>query len=222
MNIVRFLTNTPTEVTLASSQGTVIEGRYGDQIMFTLADGRIMYVPPTVAAQIQENGIGAGERFDVCKTLVRSGRQRSIDWLVRKKDSPEQDTQIEAASPADTPRTQLEDDLRASIEIATTKKTDETDTAAAPLPTSEATQANKNGTTNGTAGAGQNGNGHPTPPTPVTKLEHALKTAIFAAHNAERYGAEIGYVVRFDSDAIKSMAITVLINMSEGARRWSN
>jgi hypothetical protein len=57
---------------------------------------------------------------------------------------------------------------------------------------------------------------------PLTKLESALKTAIAAAHNAEKFGAEIGYVVRFDSDAIKSMAITVLINMSEGARRWTN
>ena len=48
---------------------------------------------------------------------------------------------------------------------------------------------------------------------------HALKTAISAAYNAEKYGAELGYVVRFDADAIKSMAITVLINMSEGGRR---
>ena len=30
---------------------------------------------------------------------------------------------------------------------------------------------------------------------------------ISAAYNAERYGAELGYVVRFDADAIKSMAI---------------
>jgi len=84
---------------------------------------------------------------------------------------------------------------------------------------------------------GKNGSGHPSAPaaavaplngssstahsqsTPVTKLEHALKTAISAAHNAEKYGTDLGYVVRFDADAIKSMAITVLINMSEGARR---
>ena len=53
----------------------------------------------------------------------------------------------------------------------------------------------------------------------VTKLEHALKTAISAAYNAEKYGSELGYVVRFDADAIKSMAITVLINMSGESRR---
>ena len=36
---------------------------------------------------------------------------------------------------------------------------------------------------------------------------------------AEKFGSELGYVVRFDSDAIKSMAITVMINMSERASR---
>jgi hypothetical protein len=50
-------------------------------------------------------------------------------------------------------------------------------------------------------------------------LEHALRTAIAAAYNAEKFGSELGYVVRFDADAIKSMAITVLINMSDGNRR---
>jgi hypothetical protein len=42
---------------------------------------------------------------------------------------------------------------------------------------------------------------------------------VSAAHNAEKFGAELGYVVRFDADAIKSMAITVLINMSERPAR---
>jgi len=60
---------------------------------------------------------------------------------------------------------------------------------------------------------------NPTTSNPTTKLEHALKTAISAAHNAEKFGSELGYVVRFDADAIKSMAITVLINMAQGARR---
>jgi hypothetical protein len=51
---------------------------------------------------------------------------------------------------------------------------------------------------------------------PSTKLEHALKTAIRAASNAERFAAELGYQVRFDADMITRQAITLLINMEKG------
>ena len=105
MNIVRFQINTSAEITLASPEGTVIESRYGNQVMFTLADGRIMYVPEIVATRIQENGIQAGEPFDVCKTLVRNGRRRSVDWLVNKKNSLAHEKPVQAASIEDTPPT---------------------------------------------------------------------------------------------------------------------
>jgi len=51
---------------------------------------------------------------------------------------------------------------------------------------------------------------------PISLLERALKTAILAAHSAEQYGEEIGYVVRFDQESVKSMAVTVLIGMQGG------
>jgi hypothetical protein len=75
---------------------------------------------------------------------------------------------------------------------------------------------------NGHIGTNENGSvpaAGQTASVPATKLEYALKTAISAAHNAEKFGSELGYVVRFDADAIKSMAITVLINMSERSAR---
>lgn len=59
----------------------------------------------------------------------------------------------------------------------------------------------------------------PQPSQPATKLEQALKTAILASANAEKYGAEIGYTVRFTPEAIKCMAISVLIGMEQGGRR---
>ena len=46
---------------------------------------------------------------------------------------------------------------------------------------------------------------------PGTRLEHALKTAVSAAANAEREGARIGYSVRFTPADIRAMAISVLI-----------
>jgi hypothetical protein len=207
MNILPFHLNVPAEVILERSEGTLVQGRYGDRVMFSLADVRVMYVPPFVANKIQAEGVAAGERFELCKTQVRKGSRRAIEWIVRHLDPFEE--LACPAEPTDTsrvangsvagpvlasdpePETPLERDLRASIELVAA-----------------------NG--NGNAYSGTRTGAQPAPP---TKLEHALKTAISAAYNAERFGAELGYVVRFDADAIKSMAIPVLINMSSGNHR---
>lgn len=190
MNIVHFDMNAPVEVALESPQGTIVQGRYGDRVMFQLADGRVMYVPPIVATKIEANGITTGERFELCKARVADGRRRSVEWRVRRLD-PE--------DPRTSSDSQLESDLRASMEIALV-------------------QRRQDGAKNSTASGHASPEGA-IPKPPSTKLEDALKTAISAAWNAEKFGAELGYVVRFDSDAIKSMAITVLINMNEGGRR---
>jgi hypothetical protein len=191
VNIVQFAMNSPVEIALQSPQGTVVQGRYGDRVMFHLADGRVMYVPPIVADKIAANGIPPGELFELCKARVSEGRRRSIRWQVRRL----------ARDPAQTPsESQLESDLRDSIAIAL-KNRSHPDAASANGDSQHSIRA------------------EPSSPSPSTKLEHALKTAISAACSAEKFGAELGYVVRFDSDAIKSMAITVLINMSEGGRR---
>ena len=204
MNILRFQTNVPNEVSLESPQGIVVQGRYGDRMMFNLTDGQVMYVPPIVANKIEAEGIGPGEPFELCKSQVKTGQRRSIEWSVRRLD-PER-TARDTSWAIESPETQLESDLRASVTIANGKngKSPVADEPPPNLPIEEENLTVKPATQ------------------PLTKLESALKTAIAAAHNAEKFGAEIGYVVRFDSDAIKSMAITVLINMSEGSRRWAN
>ena len=223
MNILRFQPNVPILVALQSPQGVVVEGRYGNRMMFSLTDGRVMYVPPIVATKIEAEGIAAGERFELCKAQIKNGHGRSVEWALRRLDPEEQ--LVEVARDAPAPETQLERDLRVSAELANAKKADHESAESphsAPVPAMPMTNANGNG--NGASAvparpvpvAAQNDNSQPRS---VTKLEHALKTAISAAHNAEKYGSELGYVVRFDADAIKSMAITVLINMSGESRR---
>lgn len=51
---------------------------------------------------------------------------------------------------------------------------------------------------------------------PETALELALKTAVSAAAEAERHGAQIGYAVRFRPEDIRALGITVLIGMQSG------
>jgi hypothetical protein len=223
--IVRFDMNVPIDLTLKYTAGKTVEGRYGNRVMYTLADNRVMYLAPIVASRISQLGIEAGELFQICKLEKREGQRKFIEWRVQRLENE--------------PETQLEHDLRESIKVAQAAKDALPSEAAeesglqspdampeqaqdqpqllepspAPVP---AVVPPPNGS-NGTASSnGRNGNGQPAS---MTKLEHALKTAITAAYNAEKYGTELGYVVRFDADAIKSMAITVLINMSEGSRR---
>ena len=279
--ILRFEMNVPVEVSLRHAcQGKPIEGRYGNRVMFTLADGRVMYVAPIVASQISDLGIQPGERFQVSKQLKRQGSRRLIEWNVQRVASePEtqlerdlresiaiaqtaktipssevtgelnpQSPQLEQSAPPDTmltpdsvsvpidsrdgttsaapqnaiahPATALEDAAKASnsdghrgAEVSPTHES-AAPLAAAPKPASVPVA---NGSANGLQSSTPKNGNHP--PLVTTKLEHALKTAISAAYNAEKYSADLGYVVRFDADAIKSMAITVLINMSEGSRR---
>jgi hypothetical protein len=204
MKILHFEMNVPKELALASPSGTLVEGRYGNRMMFHLSNGQVMYVPPIVATKIEEAGIAPGESFELCKTSVRDGRRRSVEWNVKRTDAP----------------SQLEQNLRASLDAVHGK----TATARGPQLVEKegasdippfAPVHNGNGNHGGPPHS-ENANNHPAS---ATKLEHALKTAISAARNAEIFGSELGYVVRFDSDAIKSMAITVLINMSGEGRR---
>lgn len=59
----------------------------------------------------------------------------------------------------------------------------------------------------------------PKPGLPPVRLEAALKTAVYAAVQAERYGESLNYSVRFTPSDIRAMAISVLIGMNQDARR---
>jgi hypothetical protein len=56
--VVKFPINTPVEVTLQFEAGKRVEGRYGDQVMYSLLDNRVMYVPPYVEQRFQELATG--------------------------------------------------------------------------------------------------------------------------------------------------------------------
>jgi hypothetical protein len=86
--ILRFNTNAPVEVALRWDDGKRVEGRYGEQIMYTLDDQRVMYVPPVVAKQIQELGIRANQMFEICKAELREENKRWIEWRVRRIEEP--------------------------------------------------------------------------------------------------------------------------------------
>ena len=86
--IVKFPINTPVEVTLQFEDGKRVEGRYGDQVMYSLADNRVMYVPLYVEQRFRELAIGAGEPLLLCKKVVKDGSRNRTEWSVRRAPQP--------------------------------------------------------------------------------------------------------------------------------------
>src|ERR1700679_2429443 len=79
---VQFQTNVPVEVALKYNDGKEVTGQYGDQVLYTLTDGRVMYVPPIVKKRIDELGIGRGELFTLTKAEKKNGTRRTIEWVL--------------------------------------------------------------------------------------------------------------------------------------------
>ena len=168
---IAFQANVPVTVALAYADGLQVEGRFGDQIMYTLADERVMYVPLLVRTKLVELGIQPREPFTICKAERKEGNRRFIEWQVNKgTDSDEQ-------SPSATP--------------PVNGKTNGHDT---PKPSS----------------------GH----SAVSHLERALAASIDAAIAAEQDAATKGFSVRFGSEDLRAMALSLFIQHArEGGLR---
>ena len=49
---VVFEANVPVTATLAYADGLKVQGRFGDQVIYSLTDGRVVYVPPLVRRKL--------------------------------------------------------------------------------------------------------------------------------------------------------------------------
>jgi hypothetical protein len=225
--MVRFQANVPIEIALQCTDGVRVEGRYGDRVKYTLTDDRTMYVDPLVAERIKELAIQPGELFQICKRQAKKGNRKTIYWVV-------------GPDPAESP---LERDLRASLERATAPEI-----APHPAPVSSANASSSpilpapppipfheleasapgtrvlnghsvpNGSGNGSSPARPSTDDVPPRP-PDTQLAHALKTAIAAAADAEKFAKTLDYSIRFTTEDVRSMGITILIGMQQRTPR---
>ena len=226
--ILKFEMNVPVEVALEGEGGITVAGRFGDRVMYTLTDHRRMYVAPFVARRINELGIQPGDRFRISKRQVKTGQSKSIEWQVERIAEGE---------------TQLERDLQESIDQVKARKhappSSESfsvvslEPVAVQPPTSEELNAPKpvvcetnaipepvlNGSVNGHLGSTVPPAQHNHRPAPDTQLAHALKTAIAAAAEAEKFAQTLDYNIRFTTEDVRSMGITVLIGMQQRVPR---
>src|SRR5579863_678323 len=96
---VQFQTNVSIDVALKYNDGKEVTGQYGDQVLYTLTDGRVMYVPPIVKKKIDELGIGRGELCTITKAEKKNGTRRTIEWVVATDGSGDRKTQSRVQQP---------------------------------------------------------------------------------------------------------------------------
>ena len=78
--VVEFPANTPVTVALKYAQGKTVSSQSGERIMFSLADGRVMFLDPEVGGKIHGLGVNVRENF----TLTRKWDGLASTWEVAR------------------------------------------------------------------------------------------------------------------------------------------
>jgi hypothetical protein len=180
---VVFETNVPVTAALAYSDGIKVEGRFGDQVMYSLSDERVMYVPPVVRDKLVGIGIQQHEPFSICKAERRNGNRRFIEWVVKRVKS-EQPGVHKAGNGDDSRSAEVSTDIAASCVAG----------------------IGSNVKSNGKVVDARNGS-----KTPGASLHMALLLSIDAAIAAEHYASAKGLSVRFGSEDLRAMALSLFI-----------
>ena len=104
--VLRLETNVPVVASLMFDDGLPVQGRYGDQIMYTIAtDGgeRVMYVDPNVSQMFEKLGLKRGEPFRIGKMTHKDGNRRGIEWKVSRLEPEEMAPAVESGEAAPPP-----------------------------------------------------------------------------------------------------------------------
>ena len=177
---VVFEANVPVTATLAYADGLKVQGRFGDQVMYSLTDGRVMYVPPMVRDKLVELGIRQNEPFAIWRAERREGNRRFVDWVVEPDGS---------ATPVQ-------------------RATAHSDASGSPVNGDSGARVKSDGNGNG------NGKQSSAPTklgTAETALRAALTASIDAALVAEQYASAHGLSIRFGSEDLRAMALSLFI-----------
>ena len=68
------------------AEGMEVEGRYGDEVMYNLQDGRVMFVPLSIRDQIRKLEVKPGEPLQVCNREVDVLGEPCIEWTVSRRE----------------------------------------------------------------------------------------------------------------------------------------
>jgi len=222
--VLRLETNVPVVASLLFDDGLPVEGRYGDQVMYTIttdAGERVIYVDPHVSQMFENLGLRRGEPFRIGKFTRTDGNRRGVEWKVRRLEPEEMApaTPSPFDDPPPTPPAPFDDPPPV-----------ESGSAAPPSP------PRSNGTA--TSGAPERHPNVPQPTTPAPQpaqpprtpvpfvgrqdgqyILSALVNMIDICDAAKHYAQAKGMELRFSAEDVRALAITCFINSKNGGRR---
>ena len=208
---LRFSTNIAVEVALRFPEGKQVQSKLeggADQMMYSLADGRVMYVPLHIGERIRELRIGPGERFSLVKAEVKTGNRRGIEWQVARVDPPPAPPAPRPAAPTAPQAAKPEGAEAQPVTPAGVQSQPSTIVNGTTPP------VNGNGTAKANAAA-------PIKASFAAAAEEFMVTAIEAARKAEEYAASHSCSIRFTSEDIQGLAPTLFIQAArEGWLTW--
>ncbi len=79
--VVEFPPDVPVTVALKYSHAKTVSSQYGERFMFSLADGRVMFLAPDVRAKIEALGINVRENFTITRRWYeQQGSPATATW----------------------------------------------------------------------------------------------------------------------------------------------
>jgi hypothetical protein len=81
--VVEFPPNIPITVALKYGHAKTVSSQYGERFMFSLVDGRVMFLAPEVGGRIESLGINARENFTITKKWDEQ-KGSPITWEVAR------------------------------------------------------------------------------------------------------------------------------------------
>jgi hypothetical protein len=228
---VEFTPNVPVEVALAYQTGKIVKGVNGDRVMFSLVDGRVMFLDLGPAEKINSLGIKAREPFFLCKHWSGKKTERAEwnAWLAPEAEKRRAQTDARAAGDGSTVE-RLQRSIDRAEEIKVGVQRDGTFVVpgagvAAPAPvgvtasTSAPNSGHGNGSTHGNGAGGSSG----APKHPDPSIFQGWSQFLLAETNAlvDVYAAALSYASQKYGNQVKpedvrSLLVTAFIQRAKG------
>ena len=192
--VLRCKPNIAEHIALKFADGINVSGEYGNQVLYTLADNRKLYVPPIVAKKIKDLKIGAEERFSLCKRIAPGNR---VSWEINRVDPTASEPRI--APPVNS-------------QTATV----------GPYQNTQHSNGNRQETLTQLGNVLKNGMPGLTSATSgqmTGQSQYCLQqlvSAIDLVNAAEKYATAIGRPVKFTSEDIRAIGISCFIQQHRG------